>query len=73
MKSENLLWKHLLHIIKYFFQGTVMYVLYGFLYLIVTRPKLTVQSKGKGFSRQMKKKVKEQGRRKDIYVMVNMY
>ncbi len=46
-----------------------MYVLYGFLYLILTRPKLPVQCKGKRFSRQMERRSNEGrrgGEQKDI-------
>ncbi len=40
-KVKILCGKHSLHIIKYFFWGTVMYVQYGSLYLIPTRHTLT--------------------------------
>ncbi len=35
--------EHFLHIIKYFFRGTVIYVQYGFLFLKITMPKLSVK------------------------------
>ncbi len=44
-KTKNLLWKHLLTKIKYlliFVKQLCMLVQYGFLYLILTRPKFTV-------------------------------
>ncbi len=36
MKSKNILWKHPLPKIKYFFRGTVMYIQYDFYILFDT-------------------------------------